>query len=467
MEDVFLAEKGTGTTADFSQFRLWYSQAGTPELIVTSSYDKSKKTYALTVRQERPKNSESSHEWMLLPLAVGLLEESGKDILLSDNLAQLKGDAENGSATKLLLVTQQEETFVFDDMPQEPVPSLLRGFTAPINLHYDYSDEDLLFLFLNDSDSFSRWEAGQRFYCRKLISLVTALQNGKTMEVDPGLEMVFAKLLGMDTKLDKSFLAQMLTLPSEEYLAEQMDEIDVDAIHGARKFLRQKLALSAKDTLLAIYKANSDSTPYRYDPVLTGSRRLKNLCLSYLMELKDPQIWELGQQQFSQTDNMSDEMASLHAIVNSDSPHKKQVLADFSNKWQHESLVMDKWFTLQATVASPHTLDKVLELMEHPLFSIKNPNKVRSLIGAFAGANPVCFHAEDGRGYKFLADQVIVLDKLNPHISSRLLSRFSHWRKYDKNRQQLMKAQLERVVGSTSLSKGVYEVALKCLGRDS
>ena len=182
------------------------------------------------------------------------------------------------------------------------------------------------------------------------------------------------------------------------------------------------------------------------------------------MELKDPEIWGIAQQQFAEADNMSDEIVSLRAMVHGECPAKEQALSDFSNKWQHEALVMDKWFIIQATSPTPGTLTNVIKLMQHPLFSIKNPNKVRSLIGAFAGANPVCFHAKDGTGYRFLTDQVMALDRINPHISSRLLGRLSRWRKYDKGRQQLMKSEIERVVACSSLSKGVYEVAVKCLG---
>ena len=458
MADAY-GEDVTAPAINFEQFRLWYNQAGTPELRVSSHYDAQEQTFSLTVRQEAPANADDSYQMMLLPLAIGLLDTKGNDLLLRDQ----KVVTADGCGTKILRVTKEEETFIFSHIAERPVPSLLRGFSAPINLYYEYSDDELLFLMCHDSDKFNRWEAGQRFFTRQLLSLIEIQQKGAEMTLAANVESLFAKFLAPDFEKDTSFLAQMLTLPSHGYLAERLDVVDVEAIHGARKFMRTALAEALKEQFLKVYRVHSDKEPYRYDPLLAGRRRLKNLCLSYLSLLDDEEIWTVTLKQFSEADNMSDEMAALGAMVHGDCPARPKVVAEFFEKWQHEALVMDKWLVVQATAPLSGTLAEVVGLMAHPIFSMTNPNKVRSLIGAFAGANPLCFHAKDGSGYCFLVDRVLELDPLNPHIAARLLGHLSCWRKYDVLRQGLMKRELERVVGCTSLSKGVYEVAAKCL----
>lgn len=459
MADVFTMVKGKSKQVDFDQFRLWYSQAGTPEITVRSRYDQEQKKYFLTISQQIPSQAQTDHKMMLIPVVVGLVNQEGRDIKV-----QLEGGTQAPEAKSLLLhVRKEEETFTFVEVEEKPIPSLLRGFSAPVKMHYEYSDDELLFLQIHDSDPFNRWEAGQRYYSRRLLGLVENSRQGKAMVFDPNLKQVFLEVLSHENDEDKSFLAQLLTLPSEEYLAELMEVVDVDGIHAAREFVRRALARSLREIFLETYKAHCDNGPYQYDPALAGDRRLKNLCLSYLTVLADAKIDQIALQQQEQADNMSDEISALRCLAHNQSDVREKALGLFFNKWQNDPLVLDKWFSVQATAPFPDTLDRVMELMKHSRFSIRNPNRVRALIGSFAGANPVCFHAENGAGYSFLADRVLELDPLNPHMASRLLGRFSRWEKYDAPRQSMMQKELERVAGQKNLSKGVYEVIKKCL----
>lgn len=456
MADTYNAKNQSDEPVDFKQFSLWYSQAGTPKVAVSSAYDESEQRYTLTFSQQKPAVAGADHQMMLLPIKTGLLDQGGNDLEL-----HLAGKTVNGKETVLML-TKEKESFAFENVSCRPVPSLLRGFSAPVKLHYDYSDEELLFLLLNDSDSFNRWEAGQLFYSRRLLELVKRFQAGAEMSQDSRFDEIFTGLLKNEKSLDKSFVAQLISLPSEDYLAELMDEVDVDAIHAARQFVRKTAASSLRETFLAIYQENKDDSPYRYDAELAGRRRLKNGCLAYLAAIDDPQITALVSGQLA-AGNMSDEICALKLLAHKDCPERTKALAVFHDKWRHEPLVMDKWFAVQATAPLAGCLNHVQDLLGHPLFSIKNPNKVRALIGSFAAGNPTCFHDKSGTGYQFLANKVIELDRLNPHMAARMLGRLSRWRKYDQGRQLLMRSELERVMASKNISKGVYEVCLKSL----
>lgn len=343
------------------------------------------------------------------------------------------------------------------------MPSLLRGFSAPVKLHYQYSDKELIFLVKHDTDPFSRWEAGQRLFTQSLLSNAADLSDGKTPSPDHALTEIFTVLLQPGYETDKAFLAQMLTLPSEEYLAEQVDSVDVDAIHQARQSIRKNLAIDLHDLLLQTYTANLAEEPYRYDPKLAGARQLKNLCLSLLLAAPSAQSEELCLHQFEEADNMSDELSSFKTLVHAGCLSAEKAVNTFFDKWQNEALVMDKWFAVQATAALPATFSRVQDLMQHSHFNIKNPNKVRALIASFASANPVCFHHKSGQGYTFLADQILRINPLNPNIASRLMSKLSRWRRYNSTRQELMKQQIKRVIDHPNLSKGVFEIASKSL----
>jgi aminopeptidase N len=347
---------------------------------------------------------------------------------------------------------------------EKPRLSILRNFSAPLKVAYACDEEELLFLFRHDQDPFNRWEAGQCLASRLLLGLVEDFRNSRPLQLDQRFVAACGRLLEGDGVGDRAFLALLLTLPSEEYLAEQMEVVDVEAIHAARTFARQTLAQSLRPLWEQVYQANQALGPYRYAPELAGQRALRNLCLTYLVTLEDDAAVQLALAQFRGADNMTDQMAAFAALAHSAHPERHQVIAGFYQQWQTDPLVLDKWLGVQATAPLPETLGEVQALMAHPAFQLKNPNRVRALIGSFAGGNPLCFHESSGRGYRFLAEQILALDPLNPQIAARLAARLGRGGRYDEGRRALMRAQLERIVASPSLSRDVYEVVSKSLG---
>ena len=451
MEEAMADNPDPCAPPDLSQFRRWYTQAGTPELAVTSAYDREAETLTLTIRQQASPRAGEQAAMLHIPVRIGLLGPDGRDLPLA------VGRGGEPLTSLVLHVREELQSYTFTGMAEAPVPSLLRGFSAPVRLSYDYRDDELRFLLLHDQDPFNRWEAGQRLFIKALLAGVEEFRAGRPLAFDQTLEELVGGCLRTGFHGDSSFVAQVLTLPGEEYLAELVTEIDVDAIHGAREALRRELAARLRDLWLSTYEANRTPRPYRYDPILAGRRRLKNLALHTLMAVPTPEIIDLALRQLREADNMTDQIAALGALVHAGCPEAEEALAAFYARWQHEALVVDKWFLLQATAPLAGTLDRVKGLTAHPAFNIKNPNKVRALIGAFA-ANPVGFHAASGAGYQFLAEQVLALDPMNPHIAARLAGRFSSWRRHLPQRQELIRSQLTRIMAQPGLSKGVGEV---------
>ena len=432
---------------DLTQFKHWYDYAGTPVVDVNSEYSSETKEYTLSIKQSCPDTpGQKNKPPFLIPFRVGLLDEEGRD-LLDDTVLE---------------ITKVEQVFVFKDIKSTPVPSLFRGLSAPVKVNYDYSDEELMFLMAHDSDSFNRWDAAQNFSQRLILSLVSQHKAGKELVVPDGFIAAFKKAL-LDSDSDKALIAEVLTLPSESYLGDQMDVVDVDGLFLARETVKQQVAHALAEDLLMIYKANREVGDYQITSDDIARRSLKNVVLSYLVKLETNEAQQLCLDQFYLNKNMTDTMAAFNLIADSDFSQRNEILESFESQWRHDPLVMDKWFVAQATSHREDTLESVKALMDHELFSIKNPNKVRSLIGAFCSANLVRFHATSGAGYRFLADQVIRLDALNPQIASRMLRVISRWQRYDEKRQALMKEQLERIVAAKSISKDVYEIAAKSL----
>jgi aminopeptidase N len=439
---------------DLAQFRRWYSQAGTPELEVSDAYDAQQRTYTLTVRQSCPPTPGQPDKAPLhIPFAVGLLGPQGADLPL-----RLAGEDAAGGTTRVLELRAPEEVFRFVDVPARPVPSLLRGFSAPVKVRCDHDHESLMFLMAHDSDGFNRWDVAQLLAQRVILGRVA--EPGSP--VPAGFVAAFRQAL-TDGRTDRALLAQVLALPGESYLADQMAQVDVDGIHRAREAVKTTLAAALRGDLLATYDACADAGPYEITPAAIGRRSLRNLVLGYLMQIPDAQVAEVCLAQYRAARNMTDVMAALALIAGSELPDRDAVLADFRARWQHDPLVMDKWFSVQAASPRPDTLARVHALLGDPAFSIRNPNKVRALIGAFATGNPVRFHAADGGGYRFLVDRVLDLDPANPQIAARLLRALARWRRYDPGRQSLMRGELERVAGVAGLSKDVYEIAAKSL----
>jgi aminopeptidase N len=386
-----------------------------------------------------------------------LLDSEGKEMPL-----QLAGETRATGTTRVLSVTDAAQSFCFAGIAQQPTPSLLRNFSAPVVLDYDYSEAELAHLMAHDRDAFNRWESGQRLALDILVCGVRARRSGAAFELPQSLVRAFERTLA-DAAGDPAFTAEALGLPSESYVGEQMEIVDPDAIHEVRLAMRQAIANQLKGELLATYQAFMVSGAYSPDAGPAGQRALKNACLSYLMELDDDAVRALCLRQLDHADNMTDAMAALSAIVNSDSALRGPVLQRFYEKWQHEPLVVDKWLSVQAGSRLHDTLSVVRRLTEHPAFDLKNPNKVYALIRTFC-ANQRHFHAADGNGYAFAADQILALDPLNPQIAARLSRSFDRWKKFDAQRQVHAGSQLQRIRAARTLSKDTMEVVSKALG---
>ena len=450
---------------DLGQFRNWYYQAGTPVISIQSEFDADNKRYTLHVRQSCPDTpGQSNKKPLTVPLRLGLLGSDGKDL----PLRLLVDDASTSETDRVLSVTQEEQQFVFEGLESEPIPSLLRGFSAPVRLLYDYSRADLLFLMVNDSDGFNRWNASQLLTIGLIEELQSDLAAGRDLALPQSLVDAYAGVLDSmlsDPSVDKAMVAQLLSLPTVGFLIERAEVADVESIHLVREFLLNGLAARFYSSFLDVYTNNTVNAEYAADAESIARRSLRNLALSYLIRSDMDEAVTLAQHQFVQASNMTDQLSGLRCLVNNGArvavELKRDALASFYKQWSHEPLVVDQWFVVQAVCQLPGSLAQVKQLLEHADFDIRNPNKVRSLIGAFCGQNHVGFHDASGEGYEFLADQVLVLDKLNPQIASRLLMPLTRWKKFSAKRQGLMQAQLLRIKAQEELSKDLFEIVEK------
>ena len=460
--DDFIKPMEDANGVDLSQFKRWYSQGGTPRLAVSEAYDAAAKTYSLSFRQSCPATpGQRDKQPFVIPVELGLLGAQGQALPL-----RLAGEASAGATSRVISITEAEQLVTFVDVAEQPLPSLLRGFSAPVKLSFPYSRDQLMFLMQHDADGFNRWEAGQQLSVQVLQELIGQHQRGETLQLDPRLVGALRSVLE-NASLDQAMVAELLSLPGEAYLSEISEVADVDAIHAAREFARAQLAEALFDLLWQRYQANrelSRGTAYVAEAEHFARRSLQNIALSYLMLSGKPEVLAACLEQFEVCDNMTERLAALAVLVNSPfEAEKAKTLASFAEFFKDNPLVMDQWFSVQAACSLPGALARVQHLMTHPAFTLKNPNKVRALIGAFSGQNPVNFHQADGSGYRFLADQVITLNALNPQIASRLLGPLTRWGKYDDARQALMKAELQRILVSGELSSDVFEVVSKSL----
>jgi aminopeptidase N len=460
--DDFVSAMEAANDIDLTQFRRWYAQAGTPVLNVQQHYDPSAHTLTLSLSQSCPATpGQAVKEPLHIPVTVGLLNKDGS--VVSCKLQNSGGNFSRPNAEEAILqLTQPEQTFIFEGVDEQPIISVLRGFSAPVKLVMERRLDELAFLLSHDSDTFNRWEAGQQLAGQIITGLINDLQNGREMHVNPIMVNAVKQVLDQPWD-DLSYFSLLLTLPSETYLGEQMQVVDVEAIHTAREFVMLTLADQLQAQFQALYLNNHQDESGKFDARAIGRRRIKNTSLSYLGKLENKYAHDISHQQFVTAKNMTDQMAALAVIANSRHPAKQQCLGSFYHQWQEEALVIDKWFALQASGSMPDTFEIVQSLMEHPAFDLRNPNRVRSVIGAFSQSNPLHFHAANGQGYRFLADQIIELNTLNPQIASRMVGALTSWRRYDENRQALIKGQLERIIATEAISKDVYEVASKSL----
>ena len=456
--DDFVDVMEEANDIDLKQFRRWYAQAGTPVVKVAAEYDSHQQTYTLTVKQHcEAKPGTPENEAFLIPLKVALLDAAGQELPLK--LADLP---ETNVGEMVLRVSQFEQQFVFVGLESEPVPSLLRNFSAPVNLEFSYTDSQLSFLMSNDTDGFNRWNAAQQLAQQCIFDQIKNYRAGRPVVLDETLLSGYREVL-KNKDLDKAMVANMLTLPSEAYLCGQMMPADIVAVHAVRQSLIRLLAENLKSELLDIYETNKTTGQYKPDAQQVAQRSLKNCSLMYLMTLGDEAVRAACYSQFSCGNNMTDVSSALRALVHTGAAEGSVALAEFIEKWQHEPLVVDQWFAVQAASPQSSTLDNVKKLMEHPLFELTNPNKVRALIATFCSANLINFHSEKGEGYDFLAENVVALDKINPQIAARIVNPLSRWRQQNDTRQALMKAALEKIRSTPSLSNDLYEVVSKSL----
>ncbi len=466
--DDFVAAMEAASGRDLGQFRRWYRQAGTPSLEVAGTYDATTKRYTLEVTQHYP---ETAYEQRLradgqpvdrgpyhLPLAVGLLAAS---------------DGRELAPTRVLELREDRQQFVFEDIAEAPVPSLLRGFSAPVVLQTGWTVEQLILLMAHDTDAVARWDAGQELATRLILDGAQRIAGGDALPAGNAhpdwIPAAYIDAIGrlLDSAFlpggDPAFVAEALSLPSEAMLAEQMDPADPEAIHQARQALRVALAHGLHAQLVAAYERLTIRSPYSPDAAQAGRRALRNACLALAAETGTANDLARAHAQFEAGGNMTDTYAALSVLANSASPAREAALAAFYAQWRNEALVVDKWLGVQAMSRQPDTPARVRALLQHPGFDIRNPNKVYALVRAFCAANPRHFHAADGAGYALGADLVLQLDALNPQVASRVARCFDRWRRYDDARQALARAQLERIQAAAQ-SPDVLEVVGKSLG---
>ncbi|WP_454915843.1 aminopeptidase N [Xanthobacter sediminis] len=449
----FVASFADATGRDLTQFSLWYEQSGTPVVTATGTYDEDAHTFRLDVSQSVPPTpGQPTKAPMVIPLVVGLVGPDGKDLPLTlGNTAVERG---------VLELTQAEQSFVFTGVDVRPVPSLNRGFSAPVNVVSDLSADDRVFLAAHDADPFNRFDALQGL---ALGLLKEGARSGAPARPDALIGA--ARNLLADKTLDPAFKAQALALPGEGEVARELaTDVDPDAIHAARKALKIAVGTALADGFGETYAALGTSGAFTPDAASAGRRSLRNLALDYLAVTGSADGITRAAAQFEAADNMTDRLAALAVLAQHDVPEREQALAAFYERFKADALVIDKWFILQAQIAAPDTLERVKGLMTHPAFSLGNPNRVRSLIGAFAAGNPTQFNRPDGAGHAFVADVVLTLDPKNPQVASRLLSSFRSWRQLEPVRRASAEAALRRVAETPGLSADVSDIATRALG---
>ncbi len=446
--DDFVAAMQDASGVDLQQFSLWYSQAGTPQVTIDEQYDADKQTYQLTLSQHCPDTpGQSGKKPMQIPMLIGLLDEKG-------NSATGQGDND----TALLNLIYETQTFVFGRMASKPILSPFRQFSAPVNLVWNCSDEDLAMLLGADSDGFNQWDASQRLATR----VIERTLKDRAAASDTLYLEAIGKVIN-DNALDAAIKAEILSLPSLDTLAESQTVVDVQKLHDARKAVQSAIVEQHQAQLKAIVQLQlADTQPYKVEHGQIGKRALANCALGLLTVLPEQHWLALASEQYRTAGNMTDRVAALSALMHAKGNERTEALVDFYQRFEDQRLVIDKWFSIQATVPSDDAVDTVMRLSEHPAFELGNPNRVRSLIGAFAHGNPVGLHSEGGRGYRLLSDYVLTLDAKNPQVAARMVGPLTRWQRFTPANAALMKGELKRIA-DTKVSADVYEIVSKSL----
>ncbi|HCH0725134.1 aminopeptidase N [Vibrio parahaemolyticus] len=447
----FVSAMEDATGVDLKQFRLWYSQSGTPTLRVNSEYNAEAKTYALTVEQFTEATQDQAEKQALhIPFDIELYDSKGQVIPLIIN---------GESVHNVLDIKQDKQTFVFENVSEQPVPSLLREFSAPVKLEYDYSDAELIFLMKHATNDFARWDASQMLLAKYIRQNVTNVQTGSEVQLSEDLIDAFRGVL-LDENLEPAFIAQVFSLPSINEITGWYKQIDVDAVDTVLNSITVSLSAALEDELSATYHTLKQAE-YTIDHAAIGKRALRNQCLQFLAHTDKGNT--LVKAQYEAANNMTDTIAAMSAANSAQLECREELMADYSDKWKHDGLVMDKWFALQGTNPAEDALEKVKATMNHEAFSLKNPNRTRSLIGSFLAANPVRFHDKSGSGYQFAGEILRQLNDSNPQVASRMIDPLLKFRKYDEARQAMIRAELEKLKAMDNLAKDLFEKVTKAL----
>ncbi|MFT3921652.1 MAG: aminopeptidase N [Myxococcales bacterium] len=456
--DDFVNALEDASAEDLSQFRRWYSQAGTPTVSARGQYDGLRKEYRLELSQRHaPTPGQDTKHALQIPIVMGLLGPDGKDLPL-----KIRGDQAAPATTRLVQLREASTEVVFTDVPAQPTPSLLRGFSAPVRLEDESSDDDLLLRMAHDSDAFCRWDAAQALAHRRIAAVLEALAAGRAPSLDEPFVAAFGRALS--SQADPQLLAQALALPAEGVLADRLDSVDPGLVHDARAYVERTLGMAHRELFLARYQALADRGPFSLTPAAMGARSLRNLCLRYLFAASEMRDGSLPVAQFDAATNMTDMVAALGCVVHLETDGRRTVLERFYQRFQHEALVVDKWFFLQSTSQRAALLHEELpQLLAHPAFSLENPNRARSLIDGFATANPYRFHDPSGAGYRFLRERVLQIDPFNPQVAARMVAPLTRFARFEPKRRELMVAELTQMLDAGKLSRDLYEQVSKAL----
>jgi len=455
--DDFVSAMEDAGDIDLSTFKRWYSQAGTPQVWIEQAYDADLQTLTLKISQEcLPTPGQQEKQPFHIPVAMGLLDAAGVDIPLC-----LAGEEGPGATTRILNLTEKKQEFIFVAVDQQPILSPFRGFSAPVRLHCGFSDAELAFRMAHDGDSFNRWEAGQTLASNELLRLYNEHQQGGSFALQAVFVDAWKEALA-DRQADKSLLTQLLTLPSEQYLADQLDEYDPQFIRDVRDQAILQLAKEGEPLLLQCYEeCFAAEKAYSLEPAGVGQRSLANFCLDMLMRLNDQKVGELCLHQYHTATNMTDRLSAFSALADSFVPERQEVIGDFYQQWQQHPLLLDKWFSIQALSHRSDTFSAVKNLLQHSAFTLKNPNRTRALLGAFY-QNLAIFHRLDGAGYQLLIEQILLLDQRNPQVAARMAAPLTRWKRLEPKRRELLRQQVLHLQ-QAELSRDLYEIINKSL----